>query len=155
MTPLFKKLNLKAGSGAVVVLDAPPSFEPELAALDGVPILRAPVPGLAFALAFVSTQAGLDTAAAMLTAQAGDDALLWFAYPKQSSKRYRCEFHRDRGWDALGAAGWETVRMVAIDADWSALRFRQLAHVGRLQRDPARALSPAGKARARPRPGPP
>ena len=47
------------------------------------------------------------------------------AYPKGTSKRYTCEFHRDNGWAALEAAGFEGVRMVAIDEDWSALRFRR------------------------------
>jgi hypothetical protein len=37
----------------------------------------------------------------MHTAAEGD-ALLWFAYPKQSSKTLRCDFNRDNGWDVLG-----------------------------------------------------
>jgi hypothetical protein len=129
MTPLFKKLNYKAG--AVLVLGAPASFEPELAALEGVEILRAPRAGqgVGFALAFAVTQADLDAASRELVARAEGDALLWFAYPKQTSKNYRCEFHRDKGWAVLEAAGYTTVRMVAIDADWSAVRFRKVQYV--------------------------
>ena len=37
----------------------------------------------------------------------------------------------DSGWPVLGAAGFEPVRMVAIDADWSALRFRRVEHIKR------------------------
>ena len=29
-------------------------------------------------------------------------AVVWFAYPKGSSKRYQSEIHRDSGWNALG-----------------------------------------------------
>jgi hypothetical protein len=54
------------------------------------------------------------------------DAILWMAYPKGTSKRYECEFNRDNGWDVLGRAGFEGVRQVAIDEDWSALRFRRV-----------------------------
>lgn len=57
------------------------------------------------------------------------DALLWFAYPKQTSRRYRCDFNRDTGFQVLRDSGYESVRMVAIDEDWSALRFRRAAFV--------------------------
>ena len=129
MSELFKKLNLK-GQARILVLDAPASFEPELAGLAGVVVDRA-VDGrpVTFALAFVQTLARLDACSRELTALAEGDALLWFAYPKQSSRNYTCEFNRDTGWAELRAAGWESVRMVAIDADWSALRFRRNAFV--------------------------
>jgi hypothetical protein len=148
MTPLFKKLNWK-GASPIVVVNAPASFAPELAALEGVTILSAPEADqpISFALAFVTTQADLDHWATTLTAQAPGDATLWFAYPKGSSKNYTCEFNRDSGWYVLGAAGFEGVRQVAIDADWSALRFRRVAYIKTLTRDPSRARSAAGKAR--------
>jgi hypothetical protein len=75
--------------------------------------------------------------------------VVWFAYPKGTSKRYRCEFNRDTGWAAVGAAGFEGVRQVAIDEDWSALRFRRPEFIKSLTRDPSRAGSPAGKRRVR------
>jgi hypothetical protein len=57
------------------------------------------------------------------------DALLWFAYPKGTSKRYACEFNRDTGWHVIRKAGFDSVRQVAIDEDWSALRFRRVEYV--------------------------
>jgi hypothetical protein len=45
----------------------------------------------------------------------------------------------------LGAAGFEPVRMVAIDEDWSALRFRRVAHIKSMTRSPRGAISRAGK----------
>ncbi|HEX3314843.1 MAG TPA: hypothetical protein VHR72_08140 [Gemmataceae bacterium] len=125
MTPLFKKLNLGSHRD-ILVVDAPASFEPELAALDGVAIARDPkqAKSIAFAVVFVMTLAEV-AAAAKLLPKATGDAIVWFAYPKGTSKRYRCEFNRDNGWAAIQAAGFESVRMVAIDEDWSALRFRR------------------------------
>ena len=76
-------------------------------------------------------RAALDAHAAALAAGAEGDAVLWFAYPKKSSKRYACEFDRDRGWEVIRAAGWDSVRMVALDEDWSALRFRRTAFINR------------------------
>jgi len=72
---------------------------------------------------------------------------LWFAYPKGSSKRYKCEFNRDNGWAVLGSLGFEGVRMVAIDEDWSALRFRRVEYVKNMTR--SFALSEEGKARSK------
>jgi hypothetical protein len=125
MTPLFTKLNLGSHRD-ILVVDAPASFEPELAALDDVAVRRTgkSAGSIAFALVFVKTLAEVAAAAKLLPKAVGD-AIVWFAYPKGTSKRYRCEFNRDNGWEAIQAAGFETVRMIAIDEDWSALRFRR------------------------------
>ncbi|MBV9919987.1 MAG: hypothetical protein JOY78_03905 [Pseudonocardia sp.] len=148
MTPLFTKLNL-GDHRDVLVLNAPDSFGPELSALDGVTVRRSAVgvKSVGFMIAFVKTLAEVEKAAALLPRAAGD-AVVWLAYPKGTSKRYKCEFNRDNGWDAVGAAGFEPVRMVAVDEDWSALRFRRAEFIKSLTRDPARAKSAAGKARA-------
>lgn len=148
MTTIFHKLNLKTET-EIVIINAPASFEPELAALDDVRILRsvAPRTTVRFAVAFVTAQAELDAIATSLMEKAEGDATLWFAYPKRSSKKYRCDFDRDSGWHALGDAGYEGVRMVAIDDDWSALRFRRVEYIKSLTRDSSRAASKAGKAR--------
>jgi hypothetical protein len=81
--------------------------------------------------------------------QAADgDAQLWMVYPKGSSKKYKCEFNRDTGWTALGVAGYEPVRQVAIDEDWSALRFRKVAFIKTMTRNPDGAISRAGRTKA-------
>lgn len=153
-TPLFSKLNLK-DQRQLIVLDAPRSFDAELTALqkanpDIKVLRRVPAAGpVAFALAFAMTQQAVNKATAALTARAVDDVILWMVYPKGTSKRYICDFNRDTGWAALGAAGFEPVRMVAIDEDWSALRFRRSQHIKSLTRSPDMAISAAGKARAK------
>lgn len=147
MTPLFKKLNLGT-TQRIHVLSAPASFEAALAALAGVEVQRRVNNEVGFAIAFVTTLAEVEDATRQLVRHAAEDAVLWMAYPKASSKRYRCEFNRDTGWAALGAAGHEPVRMVAIDADWSALRFRKAEHIRRMMRNPEGAISSAGKKKA-------
>jgi len=129
-SPLFKKLNL-GGHREIVVLNAPDSFESELKQLKDVKIARDPSKpkGVKFGLAFAITQAQLDRASKILASASEGDAVIWFAYPKGSSKRYTCEFNRDSGWNVIRAAGFESVRMVAIDEDWSALRFRRVEYV--------------------------
>ena len=148
MSEIFRKLNLKDQS-EIVVLDAPASFEPELAALEGVAVRRSldQAAQVAFSLAFVTQQAQIDALAEEIAAKAKGDALVWFAYPKGSSKRYQCDFNRDTGWNALGAAGFEPVRQVAIDADWSALRFRRVEYIKKLTRSSLDAISETGQKR--------
>jgi hypothetical protein len=148
MSDIFKKLNLKDQT-EILILNAPASFEPELASLPEIAIQRnvKAVREITFALAFVTKQKEVDTMAKAIARKVKGDGVIWFAYPKGSSKNYRCEFNRDTGWTALGEAGFEGVRMVAIDADWSALRFRRAEFVKVMKRDKKRALSQEGKAK--------
>ncbi|HVN57932.1 MAG TPA: hypothetical protein VMT63_06530 [Bacteroidales bacterium] len=52
------------------------------------------------------------------------DGILWFAYPKKTSGKYKSDIDRDHGWEGLINAGFYPVRQVAVDEDWSGLRFR-------------------------------
>ena len=126
MASVFEKLNLKDRQ-EMVVLNAPVSFEPELARLPVMTIHHnlASVAETGFVLAFVTRKDEVDALAPKIAARAKGDAIVWFAYPKGTSKKYKCDFNRDTGWDVLNAAGFETVRAVAIDEDWTGLRFRR------------------------------
>jgi hypothetical protein len=130
MASVFQKLNLKA-QREIAVFNVPASFEPQLAQLMDIKILRNPKKPVAiqFALAFATQQAELDRLSRILAAGAEGDALLWFAYPKGSSTRYTCEFNRDTGWDVIRERGFDSVQQVAIDEDWSALRFRRVEYI--------------------------
>jgi hypothetical protein len=130
MATTFEKLNLK-DHDEIVVLNAPKSFEPELAKLVGVKIHRElkSVKAIQFSLAFVTRQSEVDALSGPIAARAKGDAIVWFAYPKGTSKKYKCDFNRDTGWAVLKAAGFETVRAVAIDEDWSGLRFRRVEYI--------------------------
>jgi hypothetical protein len=132
MSPIFNKLNLK-NQQEILVVNAPASFESELALLHGITVKRDPkkVSVIGFALTFVKKQSELDALSATLAATAEGDALLWFAYPKGTSKNHQCEFNRDNGWSIIRSAGFDTVRQVAIDDDWSALRFRRVEFIKR------------------------
>ena len=130
MSSIFQKLNLKAQS-EIAVFNVPASFEAELAQLKGVKILRdARKPtAIQFALAFVMQQSELNRLSRILADGSEGDALLWFAYPKGTSKRHSCDFNRDTGWQVIRKAGFDSVRQVAVDEDWSALRFRRVEYV--------------------------
>jgi hypothetical protein len=150
MPSTFEKLNLK-NQRQIVVLNAPGSFEHELTALRHFKILRGleGVDEIDFLLAFVSTQREVDALATAMAMKAKGDAVVWFAYPKGTSKKYRSEISRDKGWQILGHFGFEGVRGVAIDEDWSAIRFRRAEFIKTMTREDKHAMSAQGKVRAR------
>jgi|Wag4MinimDraft_19_1082662.scaffolds.fasta_scaffold32494_1 hypothetical protein len=145
MTALFTKLNYK-GQSAVLCLNAPESMEPELALLgQQVPVFRevSALPKIEFALVFVTNSAQIEGSIAAIYDHLEGDAVLWYCYPKASSKRYQSAVNRDHGWEPLGQRELEPVRQVAIDTDWSALRFRKTAFIKTMKRN--FAISETGK----------
>jgi hypothetical protein len=147
--PTFQKLNLK-DQKTILVLNAPESFEPELKALRGITVQRdvKSASPIEFSLAFVTTQKEVDMLGKAIAKKVKGDAVVWFAYPKGSSKNYKSEINRDSGWKVLGDAGFEPVRMVAIDEDFSAVRFRRVEFIKTLTRGKEHRMSAQGKARA-------
>ena len=150
MSALFKKLNL-GSIQRTLVLNAPESFHAELDQLEDVKVLTRSTTKtrVEFALGFACTESERDRISAKLVQAADGDAVVWLAYPKKSSKNYTCSFNRDSGWQVFGDAGFEGVRQVAIDEDWSALRFRRTDNIKSITRDVSRAISKSGQARAR------
>ncbi len=127
MNPIFQKLNYKP-QAAIIVLNAPDAFSAnveEMQQLTTVVTSPQPIRPDGFVLAFVTTQTEVNQLTAELTELLTGDGLLWFAYPKATSKKHTCDFNRDTGWNELYKRGFEPVRMVAIDEDWCALRFRR------------------------------
>jgi hypothetical protein len=152
MAGIFKKLNWKT-QDPIYVLGAPPSFATALAELAGQATIKTRLgKNVTFAIGFATRQSQVDKLAAQLAAASTGDATLWVAYPKASSKNYNCDFNRDTGWQRFGDFGFEPVRQVAIDEDWSALRFRRVEFIAKMTR--TFAMTEAGKIKAaRPQPG--
>ena len=57
------------------------------------------------------------------------DGVVWFCYPKKTSKKYSSDIDRDHGWKMLNDSGLYAIRMVAIDKDWSSVRFRNKKYI--------------------------
>ena len=140
------------GSDKILVLNAPEEFQPHLAAIvDSVRVDTQPAGDetYEFVMVFVKSCAEVQANAATAVSRVKEDALLWFAYPKKSSKKYKTDLGRDDGWQPLGALGYEGVRMIAIDDDWSAFRLRHVRNIKALTRSEKMALSDEGKQRAK------
>jgi hypothetical protein len=147
MNPIFKKLNYKNQS-EVFVLNSPKAFNSDLKVISEFTHVRTSLLGvknIEFILIFVKKKVEIDSAILKISTLLNDDAILWFAYPKGTLKKYKCDFNRDTGWEKLGEFSYEGVRMVAIDEDWSALRFRKAQNIKSMNRRKAMAMSNEGK----------
>jgi hypothetical protein len=151
MTPLFKKLNFKHQTNCLVLF-SPDSFNNELIEMQSFTRIHKDSYNLEiieFALIFVTQKATIEETMIHIESKLADDVVLWFCYPKGSSKKYSCDFNRDNGWDALGVFQFEPVRMVAIDEDWSALRFRKVDFIKKMTRNENSILSESGKLKSK------
>ncbi|SFT90238.1 hypothetical protein SAMN04489724_2672 [Algoriphagus locisalis] len=127
MDPLLKKMTWKKGMN-IQVWNCPTDLEQLINAWkkDGL-ILPAVKPD--FLLAFVQSEDEVKNYFTEMQALAQEDEQIWLAYPKGTSKRYKAKINRDSGWKYLGEFDYEGVRQVAINEDWSALRFRNTKYV--------------------------
>ncbi len=124
ISALAKKLQIKPGHQLLLV-NTPPDMAAQLAPLpDAVQLVASGTVPADVVLCFVQNSLELRQHATTALTALTPDGLLWFAYPKGSSG-VPTDLNRDAGWELVSSAGWEPVRQVAIDATWSAVRFRR------------------------------
>jgi hypothetical protein len=131
MKELLTKLNYK-GQARIAVINAEHSFYMAIAGeLKGIITdddidQRCPYE---FMILFVKTVADVEQLAPVALHNLTADGILWLCYPKKSSKKYSSSLERDKGWKVLNEAGFYGIRMVSVDDDWSALRFRNIRFI--------------------------
>lgn len=123
-TTLAQKLQMKTSH--MLVLNVPAGYLDTLAGeLPGVTLSDAPGSDtdVDAVLLFVNNLDEAQRLTPQATAAVKSEGLLWVAYPKGSSG-VKTDVNRDRLWQALEPSGLRPVRQVALDATWSAMRFR-------------------------------
>jgi hypothetical protein len=131
MKSLLDKLNYK-GQKRIAIINASESFiliiskELKSVIIDRNIDPRYPYD---FIIIFVKSVAEVEALAPVTLHNLMADGVLWFCYPKKTSKKYSSDIDRDHGWKSLNNSGLYGVRMVAIDDDWSALRFRNIKYI--------------------------
>ncbi|MDP2089746.1 MAG: hypothetical protein Q8J84_10135 [Flavobacteriaceae bacterium] len=147
MKTVFQKLQFK-GQNPILILHHPEEFNQHLINLADIKIdTDLDDQQYNFVLIFVMDEDQIKTAIQQIHPHLKEDATLWFAYPKKSSKKYQVKISRNIGWKSLGNFDYEVVSQIAIDEDWSALRFRKATLIKSLKRNPKMALSKEGKNR--------
>jgi hypothetical protein len=127
---LARKLGFKPGATAVVL--NPPEgvlelFEPlpegaTLATKKG----RTPA---SLVVLFVTDAASLDSSFPTAQAACKPGGLLWIAYRK-GGKKAGTDLNRDILWERMKPHDLIGVTLVAVDGEWSAMRFRSTVEVG-------------------------
>ena len=131
MKNLLQKLNYK-GQKRISVLNAEEFFINSISAdLKEVVIDQKIDPRYPyeFILIFVKNESDVEMYAPMTIHNLIADGTLWFCYPKKTSKKFKSDIDRDHGWKVLNDSGLRGIRLVAIDKDWSALRFRNKKYI--------------------------
>ena len=149
MTPLFKKLNYKEQPN-IVAINSPKTFDNELEEMSKrATIIKdfMEVIDTEFVICFVTTQIEIEQFISAIYQKLKGDAVIWLCYPKMTSKNYTCDFNRDSGWTSLGIYNLEPVRQVAIDDDFSALRFRKVEFIKTITRRESFAITKEAKKR--------
>lgn len=119
--PLARKLGIKAGD--VVVAICAPTHYPGL--LDPLPpgamvVPSAPSPPLVHA--FVRSRAELAAMSEGLVSLPAPGGSLWISWPKKTSALF-ADLTEDGVREFLLPTGWVDVKVCAVDADWSGLKF--------------------------------
>jgi hypothetical protein len=119
--PLTQKLGIKPGV-TVVAINPPADYRDLLAPLpDGAAIVTdAPAPPIVHA--FVASRAELAVLVEHLVALPGPGGALWISWPKKSSPLF-VDLTEGGIREFLLPTGWVDVKVCAVDADWSGLKF--------------------------------
>jgi hypothetical protein len=119
---------------AITVRNAPSGFLDQFQVADQQKWTDAATLTFSFALVFVTTSKQIEDFMSEMDEKMMGDAAIWLAYPKKTSKRFSSEIHRDNGFQVMGQWDFEPVTQIAIDEDWSALRFRRVAFIAKMTR---------------------
>jgi hypothetical protein len=132
MEDLYKKLNYK-GQKRIALINCSEEFYYATAkALSDVQIDTAIDPRYPyeFMVVFAELMIEVENLAPKALHNLVTDGILWFAFPKKTSKKScSSDLDRDHGWQVLIERGLDKVRLVTIDKDWSALKFRNVRFI--------------------------
>ncbi|RTL56202.1 MAG: hypothetical protein EKK37_17145 [Sphingobacteriales bacterium] len=124
---MFEKLQLKEEKN-LLIQGLPSSIEKQFVKLNYAknvtPLLKAKK--IDFALVFAVNQNQLNGILTDVLPALHQEAKLWVAYPKATSKIVS-DLNRDCTWAKLTQSGFEGIHTVALDHVWSALRFQKAA----------------------------
>jgi hypothetical protein len=119
-TPLVKKLGIRAGD-RVALLDRPPRWTIE-GLPDGVALRTRARGPLDVIVAFFDRRAKLQRRLAALIGALGTDGSLWIAWPRKAAGHASDISENDLRALVL-PRGLVDVKVAALDADWSGLKF--------------------------------
>lgn len=127
MKTIADKLGFKPGR-RVWMVDVPE----KLREIIGLPVEQ-PDGDIDLLLGFAANVAALAPLANRMLPIYKRGGSFWVAHPKKSGS-IKSDLSRDAGWDRLTREGLIPVTQIALDDDWSALRFRYRDEVPKITR---------------------
>lgn len=82
-----------------------------------------------FIIIFVRSISEVDSFAPVALHNLVADGILWLCFPKKTSNRCDTDLDRNHGWNTLKNSGFQNVRVVNIDENWYAMRFRNIKFI--------------------------
>ena len=135
MNAILKKLQIKSGA-KVLFSNLPEDLEwmrNELSSLEAIESTDSS--DFSVAIGFGTISNAIDSFFHSINETVQNDEIVWFCYPKKTSKKYTSTINRDSGWEVICDLDFEPVMQVAVDEDWSALRFRKIAFIKNFTRN--------------------
>lgn len=125
MNPLAKKLRLREDHCALLV-HAPAAYEALLAPIPSTCTIYREAAGRSsfdFVQLFVRNSAELERAFPLVRPLLHPDTVFWITYPKKSSG-LATDLEMMKSWTVLEKNGYASVTAAAVDATWTALRWK-------------------------------
>ena len=120
--PLSAKLGIRPGD-TLAVMDPPPNYRLLVEPLpEGVRIIDGPDPDARILHLFVRDRADLEAKAPTAFGHRPEGGMVWVSWPKKRSSRF-VDLTEDGVREIILPTGWVDVKVCAIDADWSGLKF--------------------------------
>ena len=118
--PLYQKLGLKPGMRCLAIRP-PPHYSDLVTGAEGVRFLKRAAPA-DIVHVFCRRQSDVASLFARALASVVDGGMIWVSWPKKSSALYIDLTEQDFR-DHILPLGWVDVKVCAVDADWSGLKF--------------------------------
>jgi len=123
MSVLFKKLGM-GNLDEIIILNEPEGFCSELEQLKGINIRESVIrtSEIDFALIFVTDPKQIENRIETVYPKLVGDAVLWFAYPSDASKR---SIDITKDWKILGDYNLTEIETIEINTDWIGIHFKR------------------------------
>jgi hypothetical protein len=127
MNPVLKRIGYR-DQDPCLALNAPANFTKWIADT-GAAVHNEAMQTYDFVICFAQTMEEGVKLADVAVKAVNHDKLLWFCYPKGTSRKFKSDIQREKAWSLFKPYAYRPVSQVAIDDDWSALRFRKASLV--------------------------
>ncbi|MDF2880630.1 MAG: hypothetical protein K0R54_1187 [Clostridiaceae bacterium] len=136
MNTVLKKLGLLDESDTVLILNAPKEYHEIMKEINGE-IHTEIKKKYKFIQIFAENMNDANKYAKEALEALDGDGHLWLCYPKGTSKKYKSDINRTKSWEVFSTYEFEPVSQVAIDENWTAMRFRHIDNIKNMKRKTA------------------